>query len=223
MTAGKNIKKLTVTALFCALAFLMTFVFRFKVGFLTFDFKDAVISILSLLYGPVYGVISAGVVAFLEMISVSDTGPYGLIMNFISSATFALACGTVYKFKRTFSGAIISVVTAVVTVTAVMMVANIFITPYYMGVARGEVIALIPTMLLPFNLAKAIINAASLLLIYKPVTSALKRTGLVISDDGKKFEFSKKTLILSIVSVIILALAVAFVIIKLGGSFSFLK
>ena len=223
MTAGKNIKKLTVTALFCALAFLMTFVFRFKVGFLTFDFKDAVISILSLLYGPVYGVISAGVVAFLEMISVSDTGPYGLIMNFISSATFALACGTVYKFKRTFSGAIISVVTAVVTVTAVMMVANIFITPYYMGVARGEVIALIPTMLLPFNLAKAIINATSLLLIYKPVTSALKRTGLVISDDGKKFEFSKKTLILSIVSVIILALAVAFVIIKLGGSFSFLK
>lgn len=223
MTAGKNIKKLTVTALFCALAFLMTFVFRFKVGFLTFDFKDAVISILSLLYGPVYGVISAGVVAFLEMISVSDTGPYGLIMNFISSATFALACGTVYKFKRTFSGAIVSVVTAVVTVTAVMMVANIFITPFYMGVARGEVIALIPTMLLPFNLAKAIINATSLLLIYKPVTSALKRTGLVISDDGKKFEFSKKTLILSIVSVIILALAVAFVIIKLGGSFSFLK
>ena len=223
MTAGKNIKKLTVTALFCALAFLMTFVFRFKVGFLTFDFKDAVISVLSLLYGPVYGVISAGVVAFLEMISVSDTGPYGLIMNFISSATFALACGTVYKFKRTFSGAIISVVTAVVTVTAVMMVANIFITPYYMGVARGEVIALIPTMLLPFNLAKAIINATSLLLIYKPVTSALKRTGLVINDDGKKFEFSKKTLIMSIVSLIILALAVAFVIFKLGGSFSFLK
>ena len=46
MTAGKNIKKLTVTALFCALAFLMTFVFRFKVGFLTFEFKDAVISVL---------------------------------------------------------------------------------------------------------------------------------------------------------------------------------
>ena len=223
MTAGKNIKKLTVTALFCALAFLMTFVFRFKVGFLTFDFKDAVISVLSLLYGPVYGVISACVVAFLELISVSDTGMYGLIMNIISSATFALACGTVYKFKRTFSGAIISVVTAVVTVTAVMMVANIFITPFYMGVGRGDVIALIPTMLLPFNLAKAIINATSLLIIYKPVTSALKRTGLVINDGGKKFEFSKKTLIMSIVSVIILALAVAFVIFKLGGSFSFLK
>ena len=223
MTTGKNIKKLTVTALFCALAFLMTFIFRFKVGFLTFDFKDAVISVLSLLYGPVYGVISAGVVAFLEMISVSDTGPYGLIMNFISSATFALACGTVYKFKRTFSGAIISVITAVVTVTAVMMVANIFITPFYMGVGRGDVIALIPTMLLPFNLAKAIINATSLLLIYKPVTSALKRTGLVMSDSGKKFEFSKKSVYLAIVSAVILALAVAFVIIKLGGSFSFLK
>ena len=39
-----NVKKITVTALFCALAFLMTFIFRFKVGFLTFDMKDAILS-----------------------------------------------------------------------------------------------------------------------------------------------------------------------------------
>ena len=97
-----NVKKITVTALFCALAFLMTFIFRFKVGFLTFDMKDAIISVISLLYGPIYGVASAGVVAVLELLSVSDTGLYGLIMNFLSSATFALACGSVYKYKRSF-------------------------------------------------------------------------------------------------------------------------
>ena len=81
---NEKLKKIAVTAVFSAIAFLLTFFFKFKVSFLTFDFKDAVISIVSLVYGPLYGVTSAGVVAFLEFLSVSDTGLYGLIMNFIS-------------------------------------------------------------------------------------------------------------------------------------------
>ncbi len=217
-----NVKKITVTALFCALAFLMTFIFRFKVGFLTFDMKDAIISVISLLYGPIYGVASAGVVAVLELLSVSDTGLYGLIMNFLSSATFALACGSVYKYKRSFSGAIIAVAVSVVSVTTVMMVANIFITPYYMGVGTADVLALIPTMLLPFNLCKAIINATSLLIIYKPITNALKKTKLVASSQTG-YKFSKKSALLVVVSLLILILAVLFIIFKMGGSFSFLK
>ena len=218
----KDVKKISVTALFCAIAFLMTFVFRFKVGFLTFDLKDAVISVISLLYGPIYGVASAGVVAVLELLSVSDTGLYGLIMNFISSATFAIACGSVYKFRRSFSGAIFAVVVSVISVTAIMMVANIFITPYYMGVETAEVIALIPTMLFPFNLCKSIVNAASLLIIYKPITNALKKTGLVVANKTS-YSFSKKSVILFVVSLAVLALAVCFIIFKMGGSFSFLK
>ena len=217
-----NVKKITVTALFCALAFLMTFIFRFKVGFLTFDMKDAILSVISLLYGPIYGIASAGVVAVLELLSVSDTGFYGLIMNFLSSATFALACGSVYKYKRSFSGAIIAVSVSVVSVTAVMMVANIFITPYYMGVGTADVLALIPTMLLPFNLCKAIINATSLLIIYKPITNALKKTKLVPSSQTA-YKFSKKSALLVVVSLAILILAVLFIIFKMGGSFSFLK
>ena len=68
----------------CALAYICVFILKFKVGFLTFDFKDAVISIISFLYGPLYGVFSAGIVAFMEFITISDTGAYGLIMNFLS-------------------------------------------------------------------------------------------------------------------------------------------
>ena len=68
-----KIRNISVTAMLTALAFLLTFVFRFKVAFLTFDFKDAIISIASLLFGPLYGVASAIIVAFIEFISVSDT------------------------------------------------------------------------------------------------------------------------------------------------------
>ena len=95
-----NIKKISVTAVLCALAYLCMFVFRFKVSFLTFDFKDAILAVISFLYGPIYGIVSALVVALTELISVSDTGVYGFIMNFLSSAAFAGVCGVFYKYKH---------------------------------------------------------------------------------------------------------------------------
>ncbi len=214
-----KLQKISVTALFCALAFLMTFIFRFKVSFLTFDFKDAVISVVSLLYGPLYGISAAAAVAVLEFLSVSDTGVYGLLMNFISSGAFALTCGLIYKFKRDFTGAIISAVASVVSVTGIMMLANIFITPFYMGATTQDVINMIPTLLLPFNLCKALINAALLLIIYKPITTSLKKAKLV-NIGVIDYKINKKTLILIISSVLVIVLAVLFLLLKLGGSFS---
>ena len=77
-----DIYKMVVLSLFCAMAYIFVFVFRIKVSFLTFDAKDAIITVCSLLYGPLSGVIVSLVVSFLEFITVSDTGLYGLIMNF---------------------------------------------------------------------------------------------------------------------------------------------
>lgn len=205
-----------------ALAFLITFVFRFKVGFLTFDFKDAIISIVSLLYGPLYGVSSAAIVALIEL-SVSDTGLYGLIMNFASSATFALALGTVYKYKRSFAGAIIASVTAVFSVTAVMMLANMIVTPFYTGATVGDVVAMIPALLLPFNLTKAIINATALLVIYKPFTMALKKARLVKSNGEGSYKFGLRSILLMVISILIFVGAVLFLIFALQGEFTLFK
>ncbi len=216
---NKNLKKIILTATFAAIAFLFTFIFKFKVGFLTFDFKDAVISVISLVFGPIYGLTAVGIVAFLEFVSISDTGPYGLIMNFISSGAFALIIGGIYKYRRTFSGAIIASITAALGVTAVMMAANLLITPYYMGVTRGEVAAMIPTLLLPFNLAKTIINAAATLIIYKPVTTALRRVGLISKKENAVKFLNKKAIILYVVSAIVILLAVLFIIFVLNGGF----
>lgn len=212
-------KKISVTAVLCALSYISVFLFRFSVSFLTFDFKDAFISIASLLYGPMYGLVSSFVVAFLELITVSDTAFYGFIMNFLSSAVFSVAIGFFYKYKRTFSGAILASVTAVLSMTAVMMLANIFITPYYMGVAVKDVIALLPTLLLPFNLSKAILNAAVLLIIYKPVTKALRKSKLLPETYSKTYKAGFKTVVLIAVSIILIILTVLFIILHLNGSF----
>ena len=92
-----EIKKIAVSAMLTALAFGVTMATAsFKVaGFLSLDFKDVFISIVSLLYGPFYGIISVFAVALIEFVTISSTGLYGLVMNILSSGTFALVTGFV--------------------------------------------------------------------------------------------------------------------------------
>lgn len=214
---NEQIKKIAVSAMLTAVAFLVTFcTVGFKVsGFLSLDLKDAVISIISLLYGPFYGFASVLVVSLIEFATISTTGVYGLVMNILSSGTFALVCGLVYKTKRNFKGAIIASVLTVVCVTAVMLLANIFITPLYFQMPTQAVLAMLPTVLLPFNLFKTIMNASIMLLVYKPFTTALKKARLVSTLDNSKYKVTTKSVVLSVVALIFLVLAI-FVMLLLG-------
>ncbi len=217
MNSKNNLKKISVVAMLCAVAYLCMFLFKFKISFLTFDFKDAFLAITAFLYGPLYAVISSVLVALLEFLSVSDTGLYGFLMNAISSAAFAGACGLVYKYKRTFFGAVLGAVMAVVVMTVVMLLANYVVTPYYMGVARSEVVTMIPTLLLPFNLIKGTVNMAITLILYKPITSVLKKAKLLTNANANTDK--KKFVVLSIISVIITAIAVMLIFYCFKGSF----
>ena len=62
-----------------------------------------------MLFGPVSGVVISFLVAFIEMISISGTGPWGFLMNFVSSAVFAGGASLIYRYtpriKKTLSGA----------------------------------------------------------------------------------------------------------------------
>lgn len=211
-------RKIAVTAMLCAVAYLAIFVFRFKVGFLTFDFKDAIIAIVSLINGPIMGVIGALIVALLEMITVSDTGIYGFIMNFLSTGTFALAVGVIYKYRRSFSGALIAAVTAVFSVTAVMLLANLFITPHFMGTDMSAVVDMLAKTLLPFNLSKALMNASLMLLLYKPLITALRKARL-IKTSNKEFKFGFKTVLLVVGAVLTIVLTTLFIILYMEGTF----
>ena len=204
--------------MFCALAYVCVCVFRIKVSFLTLDIKDAVITASAMMLGPIAGVIISLIVAFIEMITISDTVYYGFLMNFLSSATFSLVASFVYRRKKTLFCAITGLMLGVISVTAVMMLANLFITPYYMGVPRGEVVKLIPKLLLPFNLLKALLNSALVMIIYKPISTALKRAKLLkrSDTDERKHVFDRKSLIITLAAAALLALClvVFFVVLK---------
>lgn len=220
-----NIRNITAIGLFCAIAFVLCFVFHFKAMFLTFDLKDSVITVGAMLLGPIPGLIMSVIVALLDFLlipSSTGTGVYGLLMDIISSASFVCIGSCIYTYKRTMGGAVISMLSSVFGMTAIMLVANIIITPYYMTNGSVEqVIALIPTLLLPFNLTKAVFNASLVFVLYNPISKAMRLAGFTTSRSGEvKGKNLKLTLIVTAVGIMIGAAALLYFFLGLGGSFS---
>lgn len=217
-----QIRRLTAIAVFCAFAYIATLVFHFKVSFLTFDLKDAVMTIGAMQFGPLAGGAMVLVAALLELITISETGLYGFVMNILSSASLVCVSSLIYKYKRNMTGAVVGVGTGVVAMVAVMMGANLLITPFYMGVSTGEVAALIPTLLFPFNLVKGVFNGAVTFALYKPVITALRKTGFVSGGaSGVPKGFNKRMVFVSSAAVVLAVLALAFFFVVLKGSFTF--
>jgi len=218
LSRREKLLRMAVVAVFCAMAYACQFVFRIHVSFLTFDAKDAVMAIGAMIFGPIWGVVMALIVSLLEFVSISGTGVYGLIMNFASSASFCAICAGVYRRNRTMTRAIVALAAAVLGTTAIMMVMNLVVTPYYMtGGSVEAVVKILPTLLLPFNLTKTLMNAALVLVLYKPVSVALKKAR-ILKGGPDSFAFDKKTLAVLIGGLTLIAICVAIFLIVLHGT-----
>ena len=147
-------------------------------GFLDFDFKDVVICIGGFIYGPLAAAFISIVVAVVEMFTISHTGPIGLIMNILATCSFCCTATFIYKKRHTMGGAVLGLSLGTVVLVIVMLLWNYLITPIYQGVPRDVVAAMLPTVFLPFNLVKGGLNMAVILLLYKPVVTALRKAHL---------------------------------------------
>ena len=180
-----KIMNLTLAALFSALAFLAVFLFRIPVVlFLKYEFKDAIIALEALILGPWYAVITSLVVSLIEMVSISDTGPIGAIMNVLSTVTYILPVALLYKRKKTLPTAVTGLALGVVIMTVCMLLWNYLITPWYMETPREVVAGMLLPYFLPFNLLKGTLNTAVTLLLYKPIMNALRRMNLIPKSDS---------------------------------------
>ncbi|MBQ3252441.1 MAG: ECF transporter S component [Oscillospiraceae bacterium] len=187
MQKKDSLRKLVLMAMLAAVAYLMMAVIRIPVVlFLKYEPKDVVITIGGFLLGPMASMIISGLVSLIEMVSVSDTGIIGCIMNFLSTVSFACTAAVIYKKKRTLNGAVISLLAGSVTMICVMLLWNWLITPLYMGGTRQAVEAMLLPIFLPFNALKAGFNSALVLVLYKPLTSALRKTGLLPQGNASK-------------------------------------
>ena len=215
-------RKLVLIALFAAMAYAVTFIFHIKVSFLTFDAKDAVVCIAAMILGPGAGAIISLLVATIEQITIGDTGFWGWLMDFASTATFSVVAGYIYSKRRNITGVAMSLFATVVSTVTVMMICNLVITPIYMKVDTDQVIQLIPTLLLPFNFAKSVLNAGVVLALYKPLVTALRAAKLLPKSENansRQSFWSVRSLVFILIAIVLISASILYMIFGLGGSF----
>ena len=175
-----SVKKIVLLAMLAAISYLIMSLVRIPVVlFLKYEPKDVVITIGGFLFGPMASFVVSLVVSLLEMVTVSDTGPIGCVMNLLSTCSFACTAAFIYKSKHTLNGAISGLAAGSVLMIITMLLWNWLITPWYMGVDRATVESMLLPAFLPFNLLKAGLNSALTLSLYKPLVTALRKIRLI--------------------------------------------
>lgn len=172
---GWSTKRIAVTALFCAVAAVATLFIEFPilpgVTFLKYDPSAIVALVAGFAFGPATGAI-VSIIPYLPHVA-TMSGIYGTIMAIIATITLVVPASLIYQRDTSFKGAITGLVVGGIICVVACILANIVITPIYMGAPREAVIGMIVPTLLPFNLLKVAINCVVTALVYKPITKAL--------------------------------------------------
>ena len=177
-------------------------------GFLQLDVQATAITIGGFLFGPLAAAVISLVLPVIEMLTVSDTGPIGCIMNVLATASFCCTAAFVYKKMHTKKGAVIGLTLGVVAQVVVMLLWNYLITPIYQGMPREVVAGMLPTVFLPFNLTKALMNGALTMFLYKPVVVALRKAHLAPESSGHDQGGKGRNFAISVAALFLAATAV---------------
>jgi len=167
-------RRFTQVGVLGAIAFTFMY-FDFSLPFfpawLKYDPSEVPALIATFALGPASGVAVEAIKALLIQLLRSGTagGPFGIFMNFLAGVTLVGVAGTYYTVEHTKAGAIKSLVVGILAMTAVMIVANILLTPRFFGIPRHQVVALVLPALLPFNLVKGAISSVITYYVYKRV------------------------------------------------------
>ena len=176
MKMKMSTKKMTALAMCAAISYLVMVFGRIPIVlFLKFDPKDAVLAITTLIFGLVPSLLVTAVVCLVEFFTVSDTGFWGLLMNFVGSAAFIVPLATMVNRKDDTKWTALALLVSTLVMTFIMLAWNIVITPIYMKVPFAEVKKLLLPAILPFNIFKGLLNSA-LTFVALPIVPRLKKT-----------------------------------------------
>lgn len=178
-----NTKKMAVMAMLVALSVVLVALLRVPLipgsPHLEYDMADIPILIGTFAYGPLAGLMLTIIASVIQGLTVSaHSGLYGIVMHIIATGTLVLVAGNLYKLRHTRKGAIMALACGTLAMAGMMLVANHFITPYYLmgimgvehAVAQGVADATLLVGVLPFNLLKAGINSVVTFIVYKSVS-----------------------------------------------------
>ena len=213
-----NVRKLTTLAMLAALAYIVMATIKIPFfpayEFFKYEPKDVIITIGGFIYGPLASLAISLVVSFAEALTVSTTGPVGMMMNVIATVSFACTATYIYKRDRTLKGALKGLIVGCITLTASMVAWNYIVTPGYMKVPRDVVEGMLIPVIIPFNLLKGVLNSTIIVLIYKPVVEALRKMNFIQkagNDEKRRFNLG-----LALAAALVLATCVFLVLVIKG-------
>ena len=194
MNSKLDVRKMTVTAMLSAIAFVLMFLdtaVPIMPSFIKLDLSELPALIATFALGPVCGVIVCLIKNLLHLL-ITTTGGLGELSNFILGAAFVLPAGLIYQHKKTKKNAIIGAIVGALAMAIISFPSNLFIVyPVYYNFMPKDVIiaayqALVPfanidsiakCLLLfnvPFTFVKGLISAIITILIYQPLRPLLK-------------------------------------------------
>lgn len=179
-----KVKFMVVTGVLSALSIILEFL-NFPIfpafAFLKLDLSSLPALIGGFLLNPLAAVIIE-TVKVLEMLLKTYTIGIGELSNFICSMALVLPPSIIYFYHRNAKWAIIGLTVGVVCEVAVSALSNyFFIFPMYIKAMGFEFMQnktlenVILTVIIPFNVIKSVAASIITLLIYKPVSKAVKR------------------------------------------------
>lgn len=200
MTATKsltNTRKLTVTAMLSAVAFLLMFI-EFSLpmlipSFVKMDVSDLPALIGAFSLGPVYGVVVEILKNLLHiLIKGTSSAGIGELFNVTMGAVFALVAGLIYERKHDRKGALLGSLAGAAAMAVASLPMNYFLVyPFYATLFGGmeNIIAayqeIIPSVdglfqcllvfNVPFTLLKGLLDVVLCFLIYKPLSRVIHR------------------------------------------------
>ena len=171
-------RKLTAMAIMIAISVVLVYFIHIpifpQVAFLEYDPADISILICGFAFGPIAVICVTIIASLIQGLTVSaQSGVYGILMHIIATSAFVLVSSLIYRKHKSKKAAAIALACGVAAMVIVMIPANLFITPYFMGVPRKLVVELLG-FIVAFNAIKAGVNAILTFLLYKSVSKLFK-------------------------------------------------
>ena len=177
MKLSNATNRLVKLGLLTALSILLVFLIHFPIfpsaAYLEYDMADVPILIGTFLFGPWWGLLLTAAVSVLQWLLVSQASMWvGAVMHFCATGSCVLVAGLLYRRLHTRKGAVL--VLGAAAQVLMMIPLNLIFTVHFNGAPHDVVVAMLPTVIIPFNAIKAGGNALLTFLLYKSAGRLLR-------------------------------------------------
>ena len=180
MKKNQAVIKTAIMAMLTAVSIVLVYFIHLPLipgfAFLEYDPADIPVLIGAMMLGPVSGIVILLAVCLIQALTVSAaSGWIGFVMHFVASSVLILIPSIIYRKRKTVKSLIVGLVLGVIAMTAVMIPLNLVFTGIFMGTGVKAVASLLIPAIIPFNLAKAAINAVVTFAVFTPISKVLEK------------------------------------------------